>query len=48
MVRAAKKGEGAKKNGMRKKGGSPQPPFFERGGARTPGTPLEYAYDIVD
>ena len=43
--RAAKKEEGAKrKRGCEKKGGAPHPPFFKKGGARSTGTPPEYAY----
>ena len=43
--RAAKKGGGAnKKSGCEIKGGAPHPPFFKKGGARSTGTPPEYAY----
>ena len=39
-----KKGGCEKKKGVRKKGGAPHPPFFKKGGARSTGTPPEYAY----
>ena len=42
--RAAKKGGGCEKKWGAKKRGAPHPPFFKKGGARSTGTPPEYAY----